>query len=248
MDRRCRETSAISDPHSALAISTPSLAIIVATLNERDALPETMAALRALDGNFEILFVDGGSSDGTREWLASRSLQVVVEEQGRGAQFAAGASRARAPILWFLHADCRPEPQALQMILDAVKQGTVAGVCSLRFEGSGRPARFMTWLYPKLSALGLFYGDAGLFVRADVYGALGGVRKWPLFEDLDFITRLRRSHPGSFRRISARIEASSRRFHGPRFPAVFARWVLLQCLYWLGVSPQLLAQLYRPVR
>lgn len=248
MDRGWRETSVISEPPFDLTASLPSLTIIVATLNEREALPETVAALRALRGNFELLFVDGGSTDGTREWLAESALQVVTEGQGRGAQFAAGAARAEAPILWFLHADCRPENQALRLILDAVEQGAVAGVCSLRFQGDGASARFMTWLYPKLSVLGLFYGDAGLFVRADVYRTLGGMRSWPLFEDLDFITRLRRHHPGSFRRIPARIESSSRRFHGPRFPVAFARWVALQCLYWLGVSPRLLAQLYRPVR
>ena len=46
----------------------------------------------------------------------------------------------------------------------------------------------------------------------------------------------------------AYVVTSSRRFEGRSFALTFARWSLLQSLYWLGVSPHTLARLYAPVR
>jgi GT2 family glycosyltransferase len=39
--------------------------------------------------------------------------------------------------------------------------------------------------------LDLAYGDQALFVRRDVFDAMGGYREWPLMEDVDFVRRLR---------------------------------------------------------
>ena len=44
------------------------------------------------------------------------------------------------------------------------------------------------------------------------------------------------------------VVTSSRRFEGRSFVLTFARWSLLQTLYWLGVSPHTLARLYTHVR
>lgn len=38
-----------------------------------------------------------------------------------------------------------------------------------------------------------YYGDSAIFVRRSVYADLGGFRPWPLFEDYEFSTRLRRA-------------------------------------------------------
>jgi len=41
--------------------------------------------------------------------------------------------------------------------------------------------------------LDLAYGDQALFVRHDVFDAMGGYREWPLMEDVEFVRRLRRA-------------------------------------------------------
>ncbi len=226
--------------------------IVVPTYNEREALPETVRSLQALGPGTTLLFVDGGSSDGTVEWLEAHAIPVIRAELGRGAQLAAGGRRALSEpgdaIFWFIHADCHPQPDALARIREAIEAGAVAGACTLRFAGTRWEARGMTRFYSILNRFGLYYGDATLFVRADAYQASGGYGQHPLFEDLDLLRRLRQEYPGGFRRLSVEVVASSRRFEGLRFPFVFSQWILLQTLYWGGVSPRLLGKWYRAVR
>lgn len=225
--------------------------IVVPTYNEREALPGMVRSLTALGSTLEPLFVDGGSSDGTARWLEERGLTVIRADRGRGSQLAAGAryalAQSDASVLWFIHADCHPQPDALAGIREAIDAGAVAGACTLRFSG-GWTARGMTRFYAILNRFGLYYGDATLFVRADAYVASGGYGPQPLFEDLDLLRRLRRKYPGGFRRLSVEVAASSRRFDGLRFPFVFAQWILLQALYWCGVPARVLAKAYRPSR
>jgi len=51
----------------------------------------------------------------------------------------------------------------------------------------------LTWLYPNLRKLGLIYGDSAVFVRREIYQKIGGFKDYPIFEDLDFIERLKKA-------------------------------------------------------
>ena len=86
----------------------------------------------------------------------------------------------------------------------------------------------------------------GFFVRRAAYERAGGFKPFPVFEDLDLLRALWRQ--GRFVQAEACVVTSSRRFEGRSFALIFARWSLLQCLYWLGVSPHTLARLYANVR
>ncbi|MDQ3712176.1 MAG: hypothetical protein M3388_08170, partial [Acidobacteriota bacterium] len=83
-----------------------------------------------------------------------------------------------------------------------------------------------------------------IFVRRDVYETVGGFQPFPIFEDLDFVSRIKPY--GKIVNLSASVETSSRRFAGRSFTLVFLRWTLLQILYWLGVSPHALGKFYLP--
>ena len=89
------------------------------------------------------------------------------------------------------------------------------------------------------------YGDSAIFVRREIFEELGGYRDYAIFEDCDLFRRLRRR--GKFIRLQAKAVTSSRRFEG-RFIRTFALWSVMQALYWLGVHPNLLNRLYRPLR
>jgi hypothetical protein len=52
---------------------------------------------------------------------------------------------------------------------------------------------------------------------------------------------------GRFVRLNASATTSSRRFEG-KFIRSFALWSLMQVLYWLGVNPNSLNRLYKPLR
>ncbi len=224
------------------------ISIIIPTLDEAPTIGTTLAALACLRGLAEVIVVDGGSRDATVELARSRGAHVLTSERGRGAQLHAGACVARGDVLWFLHADTTPPVDALAQISAALAHdvGAVGGNFAIRFDGTDTPARLLTWLYPKLRRLGLCYGDSAFFVRREVYAQVGGFQAFPIFEDLDLLRRLWRR--GRFVHLAAEVVTSSRRFAGRSFALTFARWAILQGLYWLGVHPRTLCRLYAPVR
>lgn len=226
-----------------------SVAAVIPALDEARSIAGTLDAVARVRGLSEIIVVDGGSADATREIARAHACgaRVVESERGRGAQMHAGAGVARAQVLWFLHADTRPPADGVRAITDALADaGAAGGNFGVAFDGDSRPARFMTWLYPRLRTLGLAYGDSAFFVRREAYERAGGFRAFPVFEDLDLVARLRRH--GRFVRARGRVVTSSRRFEGRSFLLMFARWAGLQLLYWLGVHPRALANFYGPVR
>lgn len=222
------------------------VSIVIPTLNEARLIRTTIATLNQLRGQSEVVMADGGSTDETVELARSCGLQVIVASRGRGPQMNAGADATTGDALLFLHADtCLPD-NALQLIETALQAPDVCGGhFNLRFTGETHSAKLLTRIYPLFRCLGLVYGDSAIFVRRSVFESVGGFRDLPLFEDCDLYQRLRRM--GRFVRLPEYATTSSRRFEG-RFLRTFAHWAMLQLLYWLGVAPQRLASMYRPLR
>jgi rSAM/selenodomain-associated transferase 2 len=218
--------------------------IIVPTLNEEDRIEALVAALQALHGEKEIIIADGQSVDATVHIARNAGVRVVCANRGRGEQLHAAATIARGDVLWFLHADTIPSADALAHIAEALQDPrVVGGNFRLVFEGASLTARQMTWIYPRLRLLGLAYGDSGIFVRRSLYERMGGLRPYPLFEDLDLVRRLKPQ--GRFVHLDCSVVTSSRRFEGRNYPRAWATWIMLQMLYWMGVSPNRLARWYR---
>ena len=222
------------------------VSIIIPTLNEAATMRDLAAALGRLRGEFEVIVCDGGSADATVEMARQCGLEVIEAPRGRGPQMNAGARLAKGETLVFLHADTRLPEDALALVADALTDDRVCGGnFSLTFGGDSREARLLTRVYPFLRLGGMLYGDSAIFVRRSVFDRMGGYREYPIFEDCDFYRRMR--HLGRFVRLNACATTSSRRFEG-RFIRTFALWSLMQALYWLGVNPNLLNRLYKPLR
>ncbi|MET0624582.1 MAG: TIGR04283 family arsenosugar biosynthesis glycosyltransferase [Pyrinomonadaceae bacterium] len=239
MDERAAKLSHAGEP--------PALSIIIPTLNEALSIGATLDALLSAAGRAEVIVVDGGSLDATVEVVNGRGVKLLTSGRGRGRQMHAGACAARGRVLWFLHADTLPSNDCAARITEALSDSSVVGGnFHVIFDGNGSAARFLTWLYPQLRRLGLCYGDSGIFVRREAYERLGGFRDFPIFEDLDLVRRMRKA--GRVAHLSAVVKTSSRRFEGRSFALTFARWSLLQALYWLGVHPRTLGRMYAPIR
>lgn len=220
------------------------VSIVVPALNEEAQITVTLEALLQLEGEKEIIVADGGSTDTTVARTDGLGVKVVQSARGRGPQMHAGAMEATGDVLWFVHADTIPPAGALQEISAALENSeAVGGNFGLVFDGSSRAARQLTAIYPWLRMLGLCYGDSGLFVKREIYNRIGGFKPLPLFEDLDFLRRLRRA--GRFVHLQQPIVTSSRRFERKNFALVWLHWTTLQVLYWCGVSPRVLARWYK---
>lgn len=223
------------------------ISVVIPAFNEETALGATLELLNNLGEEVEIIVVDGGSADATVAVAKTHGARVVVSERGRGTQLANGAEAATGDVLWFLHADTHPENGAFDAIRTALEdEFVVGGNFTLVFDGYSRPARFMTWIYPHFRKLGLLYGDSAIFVRREVYEECGGFKSLPLFEDLEFVKRLKKQ--GRLAYLKTCVTTSSRRFEKKSFTLTFLKWVVFQGLYWFGVSPHFLARHYYPVR
>jgi rSAM/selenodomain-associated transferase 2 len=244
-----------------------TVAVIIPTLNEEQALPGTLARTARL-GFDEIIVVDGGSSDRTqeiaRDLLVRRSkfdvpslpnleprtsnLRLLTSPAGRARQMNAGASQSQADILLFLHADtCLPD-EARQAIEQALGEpACVGGRFDVRFEhDTGLP-----WLIARLISLrsrwsGIATGDQAIFVRREVFAKLAGFTDIPIMEDVDFTRRLKRA--GRVAPLRAQAVTSYRRWkrHGA-VRTIVLMWTL-RFLYWVGIHPSRLHRFYTAVR
>lgn len=151
-------------------------------------------------------------------------------------------------MLLFVHADARLPGRARAAIADALQDPEVGGgTFRLRFEPGGVWSSIFSSLDDhRRRRLGIFYGDAGLFVRRSVYEAIGGFEPIPLMEDYRFGQKLR-AHTTVVYLRDVPIRVSDRRFRAAPLRTI-AVWAVIQGLHTAGVSPQRLARIYRDLR
>lgn len=89
---------------------TPELTILTLTLNEAGALGEFLSqlgpAIKPFESNYEVLIVDGGSTDGTLEIASKAGVRIVRQSKpGYGEAYREGLSLAKGKYILALDAD-----------------------------------------------------------------------------------------------------------------------------------------------
>lgn len=176
----------------------PRVSVIIPVLNERGEIGPTLASVReAIERapfSAEVIVVDGGSDDGTRELLrAEENVRSLESEPGRAEQMNAGAEAARGPWLFFLHADTHLEPDHFaqaEPLFSATPDRAMAFELRYRHPGPAfrRMERGIAW---RSHTFGLPYGDQAFCLPAEWFRAVGGFRGAPHLEDVDMVLRLR---------------------------------------------------------
>jgi dolichol-phosphate mannosyltransferase len=97
------------------AAPTPDLSIVIPAIDEREnlqlLLPALWEVLASIEVKAEVIVVDGGSHDGTREAAESRDARVLQQtEPGYGGALLAGFAAARAPYVLTMDADLSHRP------------------------------------------------------------------------------------------------------------------------------------------
>lgn len=225
--------------------AAPSIAIVVPVLDEAGGVAATLDALAPLRRRgCEVIVVDGGSTDATVELAATRADAVLSAPRGRARQMNAGAAASRAEALLFLHADTRLPACADRLVRAALDRGALWGRFDVRISGRPFMLRVVAAAMNARSRLtGIATGDQAIFVRREVFERIGGFPEQPLMEDVEISRRLRtRSAPACLRE---RVTTSGRRWE--RRGVWRTIWVMwrLRWRYWLGESPDALAEAYR---
>lgn len=125
----------------------PELSLVIPVYNEREnlepLLKEIAAALRSAAGGraFEVVAVDDGSTDGSREELRRLQggypeLRIVgfARNAGQTAAFAAGFRAARAPVVVTLDADLQNDPADIPNLVAELERSGATAVVGYRLD------------------------------------------------------------------------------------------------------------------
>ena len=171
------------------------ISVIIPTYNEEKALPATLEYLLRQAGEYEVIVVDGGSSDRTCQIVrAEPRVRLLTASKGRAAQMNTGACIARGEWLLFLHADTLLPNGALRRLnILETDSSCQAGGFRHRFSGDDWRLRLISWmdnLRAKITCI--IYGDQAMFVRRALFEQLGGFPQQPFLEDIAFSEKLKR--------------------------------------------------------
>ncbi len=221
------------------------LSIIIPVLNEEGGIEAALTALAPLRRRgVEIVVVDGGSTDATREIARPLADRLVDSPRGRAAQMNAGAAGTRGTILLFLHADTRLPAQADATVERQIGGHTRAwGRFDIAILGRSRLLPVIAGAMNLRSRLtGIATGDQAMFMTRAAFDAAGGFPAIALMEDVAMSTRLKRLAPPLC--LRERVTTSGRRWddNGP-LRTILLMW-RLRLSYFLGAEPSALARRY----
>ena len=124
--------------------SAPFLSVLMPVFNERDTVERAIADVLEADlgVSFELIVVDDGSTDGTREILRGRewsdgvSLLEHERNMGKGAAVRTALTHARGELSAIFDADLEYDPEDLRTLLPPLQEGISNAVFGVRaFDG-----------------------------------------------------------------------------------------------------------------
>ena len=129
-----------------------ALSIVIPVYNERDTVSDIIAAVEATPFRKEIIVVDDGSSDGTRDVLAAMqyaNLKILLHDsnQGKGAALQTGFSHVTGDIIIIQDADLEYDPEEYSILLKPILDGKADVVYGSRFGGHGAHRVLYFWHY-----------------------------------------------------------------------------------------------------
>ncbi len=224
----------------------PVVSVIVPAWHRDEAPLDALLRGFPWDGRAEVVVAFPREDVSLVETLRARhpAVRWVLAPRGRASQMNAGAAVACGRWLLFLHADCRLPGGWLGAIDQAEARRDVVGGC-FRFaldSPDWRARLIELGVRLRVALFALPYGDQGLFVRRDVFEALGGYADVPLMEDVDFVRRLRRR--GRLLRAPLAVVTAARRWQEDGWVRRTAGNLSLVARYFLGASPAALARRY----
>ena len=134
-----------------------NLSVIIPVYNEKKNIEEILQRVHATKLAQEIVIVDDGSQDGTRDILkeldGKQNVRVILQEknQGKGAAVVVGMQAAKGDVLLIQDADLEYDPRDYPALLQPIEEGLADVVYGSRFLGAAhRVAMFWHQVANKL--------------------------------------------------------------------------------------------------
>jgi glycosyltransferase involved in cell wall biosynthesis len=134
------------------------LSILIPIYNERATILEIARRVQAVPFNKEIIAVDDGSTDGTRELLpqiVQEGVTVLYHDrnQGKGAAIRTALARASGDIIVIQDADLEYDPRDYKQLIEPIIEGRAKVVYGSRFMGPRMAMFFWHMLANKMLTL-----------------------------------------------------------------------------------------------
>ncbi len=225
--------------------SNKKISIIVPVYNEAPAINKLIDNLEQFKDYCEIIFVDGGSDDGTDRIIEKKYKLFYSPKKGRSYQMNYGASLSKGNILLFLHADSLLPDDAPGQILKIIRRGYKVGCFKIKFDSKNilmKICGFMSNLRVRLRNIA--FGDQGIFIIKSYFYELGGFAEIPIMEDYQLSMDIKADRE-KIALAKAKIETSERRFVKNGRLKTMIEMQRLQYMYRKGKDIDVIANLYK---
>jgi len=226
------------------------LSIIIPTLNEEDYLTSTIEAIKrnsTINHGHEIIVIDSGSEDDTCEIAIKLGVLLIKCNNGLPGKAHAlneAAQSASGDVYLFLDADTLV-PEGFDTLIKCalVDPGVVGGAFEFTLDGPDFGLRVVELINRvRYRIRQRYYGDQGLFVRAEIFRRVGGYPEIVLMESAHLCKKLRKL--GKLVLVNENMKTSPRRFIDGGIYRVLASDIKIWFLDLIGVRFDKFASYY----
>ena len=223
------------------------ISIIIPVLNETETINTTLAHLKnsGMGDDFEIIVVDGDSSENTLKVIKNPDVVKVRSSKGRGFQMNQGAVAANGNVLVFLHCDTYLPDNAANAIRAALADNhAVGGAFDLSIQSDRQVYKIIAAVASLRSRITRIpYGDQAIFIKKSFFFRIGGFQIIPIMEDVELMQRIKKKRC-KIKIIPDKVKTSSRRWQKEGVLYCTLRNWSIMLFYLAGVSPAKLSRFY----
>ena len=219
------------------------ISIVIPTLNSQNTVRKTLASLfEGIEAGIvrELIVVDGGSTDQTREIVEECGGIFISSEASRGYQLKKGVNLAKGDFIFVLHSDSVLE-SGWSEIVKKYFNNDAGYYCKLSFDII-HPLASMTstWANARSLIFNLPYGDQGLLIPRKLLMENGSYSPIPIMEDVELALRFQ----GKLFRMPIVITTSSRKYRKNGWLRQGTKNIVRLLRFLLGADPNNLSDDY----
>jgi glycosyltransferase involved in cell wall biosynthesis len=108
-----------------IKMAKPYLSIVIPTLNEEHNIRTLLSEIKPVlkDYKYEILIVDGHSTDNTVKIAKQMNARILYDDKGKGSALIVGFGAAKGDIVISMDADLSNRPNELRLLIAGIETG-----------------------------------------------------------------------------------------------------------------------------